>query len=156
MNAPADLLHSKLRVYAIETELWKTDHDRAMAFFRFDDHLGTGIQLFESITRWDESWRSNVLAGEEQHDPMVADEIKEAYQCWFRPCAEVEAQLETFEREFGPTKNGERFRQCHRECAGLLTPDEEFFSGDALLQARDEAIDTHRRGDTVEFRDLCE
>lgn len=156
MDAAADLLHSKLRVYLRETELWKADHERAVAFFRFDDHLAVGIQLFESITRWDESWRCKVLAGEEQYDPMLANEIKEAYEWWLRPCAEVEAQLETCEREFGSTENGERFRQCYREAVGILTPDEEFFSGDALVQARDKAIDTHRRGGTVELCDFSE
>ncbi len=156
MDAAADLLHSKLRVYLEETELWKADHERAMAFFCFDDHLAAGVQLFESITRWDEAWRSKVISGEQEHDPMVSQQIKEAYQWWLRPCAEIESQLDTFEREFGATENGEKFRRCHREAVGILTPDEEFFSDDALLRERDEAIDTNRRGGTVELTDFSD
>lgn len=153
MVVPLDLLFSKIRVYEEESELWKADHKAAMAFFDFEDLLSHGIQLFDSITKMDEQWRSKVLGGEEEYDLAVLNGIKDAYRWWLRPCDAIEARLDQFDREFGTLRRAEEFRKCHREAVGILTPDEEFFSHDSLVQLRDDAIDIQRKGHAVELFD---
>ena len=153
MLTPLRLLWRKIFAYQDEMEFWKVEHEAAMAFFRFDDFLADGVTLFEAITRVDETWRARVLEGLAPYEPAVADQIKHAYRWWLESCEAVESQLAEFEKEFGPTENGGKFRQCLVEARGILTPDEEFFSGDALVKARDAAIDAYRKGETDDLYD---
>jgi len=145
---PLNYVRANLQMYGRDTDAWKRDHKDAMACYAFQDHLQVGIEIFDSITRFDEDWRLRVFRGHVPHDASVEDEIRDAYQKWLQPCSRVEKVLRKFERLFGEVKYAAEFRSRHAEAQGILTPDDKFFANDSLTNLRDAAIDEHRRGDT--------
>jgi hypothetical protein len=150
VNDALSLAEEKTRVYREESELWKKDHKLAMAFYSFQDFLEFGVGLFDSITKIDEDWRLRVLEHRVEYDPAFAEALLRVYRQWLEPCAEIEEVLKFFEQRFGMVANAPEFRARWREAAGILTPDGEFFAGDALVSLCDTAIDEHQTGETFD------
>lgn len=143
------LVDDKVDFYRRHAESWKDAHDAAMACFEVEELLALGIAAFDSINRADEWLREQVVAGAE-YDAGEDAKIEALYQKWLAGSALLAAILSQLEQRFEEVRGAEEFRRCYREVQGILTPDEEFFIHDALVRARDEAIDAHRRGETVE------
>ena len=137
-----------LRLFGHDTEHWKTGHTDAMACYEFEDHLQSGIEIFDSITRFDEDRRLRVLKGQIPYDASTEQQIQGLYKDWLQPSALAATILEHYESLFGDVKHADEFRSRYSEAKGIVTPDNEFFSDDTLVELRDAAIDEHRRGDT--------
>ena len=142
-----DYVDAGLQVYGKATETWKIDHRDAMACYAFEDHLQTGIEIFDSITKTDEDWRQRVLRKMVDYDPAVEERILHAYKEWLKPCRMVEEVLRHFEALFGQVRHADEFRSRCMEAKGIDAPDSEFFSGESLVDLCDDAIDDYRKGD---------
>lgn len=142
-------LDRHIQAYREETEQeqWKADHDVAMKCMSFESHLGLGVSLFESINRIDEAWRAKVHAKQVEYDPAVDEQIAFFYLWWFSPSDVLLDVLDYFESLGFQVEHADRFRAACREVHGLLSNDTEFFAGDRLAQLRDDAIESHRRGE---------
>jgi hypothetical protein len=150
VNDALALAQGKARVYREESDLWKRDHALAMAYYNFQDFLEFGINLFDSITKIDEDWRLRVLKHEFKYDPVTAKKILGLYETWLEPCAEIERIALFLEQTFGNLANAAEFQLRCREARGIVTPDEQFFVGDALVNLRDEAIEENCKGETFD------
>ena len=150
VNEALSLAQEKTRVYCEESELWKKDHELAMAFYNFQDFLEFGVGLFDSITKIDEDWRLRVLKRECDYNAGFAEAVLRVYQQWLQPCVAIEEVLEYFERRFGRVDNAAEFRSRCREAQGIATPDGEFFVGDGLASLCDMAVDEHQKGETFD------
>ena len=150
VNDALALAQDKARVYREESELWKRDHALAMAYYNFRDFLEFGINLFDSITKIDEDWRLRVLKHELEYDPAVANRILDVYKMLLEPCAEIERIIPLLEQRFGSVANAAEFRSRCREARGILTPDGQFFAGDALVSLCDAAIEENRKGEAFD------
>ena len=131
-------------------ESWKADHDAAMKCYRFEEMLWAANGVFDAITQFDENHRARVFSGEIEYDADHSGVIKEAYRWWLGPSEGFKQAIERYRGRFGEVSNSEEFLSRCREAQGILTDDAEFFSGDALTQLRDEAIDAFRAGQTSE------
>ncbi len=150
MSKLHDLVRREVELYRDYSELWKTEHNRAMACYKFEDLLAKGIQAFEDINRYDELYRSGVYSGRVKSDQKVVDGIKSLYALWLLPRDYLTRRMRALEKDGFKIKNAKEFRSCCREAVGILTPDEEFFQGEKLVQLRDAAIDANRQGDVSE------
>jgi hypothetical protein len=150
VNDALALAQGKVRIYCEESQLWKRDHELAMVYYDFQDFLEFGINLFDSINKIDEDWRLKVLKHELEYDSALAETILNLYETWLEPYASIERVLLFFEREFGKVANAAEFRSRLREAQGIVTPDEQFFVGDALVSLCDTAIAENRKGETFD------
>lgn len=132
-------------------ERWKEDYEAAMKCRDLEDWLYVGNGIFDAITRFDEKHQGRVFSGEIEFDPEHESLIKEAYRWWLGPCADFTSQIESLRRQNFDVNNSEQFLSNCREAMGILTDDAEFFDSEALIALRDEAIDEHRAGDSLEF-----
>ena len=145
------IVRSAIGSYNIEADEWKRDHDEAMKCYDFEDFLLIGIGLFNAITDFDERHRARVLSGEIEFDPDHGELVRHAYSYWLEPCDDIAAHINKLRAEFGEVKNSEKFLSLCREAKGILADDANFFSGEALVKLRDEAIDEFRDGESLEY-----
>ena len=152
MDSPSALsiVRDSLKSYRCEADEWRPDHDVTMKCHEIEDFLRAGIVIFDSLVEMDEKYRERVLSGKISHDPRTDKALMGAFAMWLRPCVNIKRALAAFENRFGTVEHAEEFRSRCREAEGMLVKDGEFFSGDALTELRDEAIDAHRRGETLD------
>ncbi len=140
-------VNRRMRSYQEEVEHWETGDDLEINRLDFELLLRFGISLFETINFIDETWQLKVATEELDHSDESQNDIVQLYEWWLRPCNSLLAELKRFEDKDFVVTHAEAFRSAYREVYGILTPDEEFFSGEDLVTARDKAIDEHERGE---------
>lgn len=135
-------VRTKLDAYEDEYELWKADHDLAMRYFDFCDHVAEGIKLYRGICRLDEHWREEVLSKRLEHDPDFTGRISELFTKVSRLMRQTrDTLLPEFERQFAVVDKADEFRACCKELEDIHTSDADFFNHDALVDLRDAALD---------------
>ena len=95
VNEALSLAQEKTRVYCEESELWKSDHELAMAFYNFQDFLEFGVGLFDSITKIDEDWRLRVLKRECDYEAGFAEALLRVYRQWLQACPRLKRSCNT-------------------------------------------------------------
>jgi hypothetical protein len=149
MFMPTPNIEFASRDVNIYKELWDADHKEVMACFSLESKLSRGVAIFDFITHIDESYRKAVLGGEAEFQPELFDAIAKLYQVWKIPCDEALKELAKFEQNY-TVAGADEFRRRCREVVGICTPDSEFFSSEAMITLRDEAIEEHERGETID------
>ena len=155
-NAGFLLIRDRIAFYRKHSEDWKGDHKEAMACFELEELLALGIDAFKAINRADEWVRAQVVSGEAEYDVGEFEKVEVLYQQWMQCSIVVNDILSRFEKNDFDVRGADDFRRCYREVQGILTPDEKFFAHDSLVRLRDEAIDAHRRRETVEIKELSD
>lgn len=133
-------------------EQWQANHLEAMSCWDFEELLRLCVETFERLNREEENWRHSVLCGGHAYSAEEENAFVALYAKWKDLCENFLAPLAHFEGSGFVIECADQFRACIREAEGLLTPDAQFFDGDALARLRDEAIEDHRR-DEVEHVD---
>lgn len=121
---------------------------------RLESTLLFGCSLALMIDYVDHRWRMETLSGKEPYDVNQESAIQSYYRDWLRGAGGILVSLDRAESRGHSVKNSDLFRRCYRENQSALTPDSEFFAGDALVRLRDDAIDAHREGRTVELHEI--
>ena len=159
MNAEntLDLAREQLQRYERSSESWKEDHEAAQRCLDFEGLLAYGVSLVHFIDAIDLAWRTKVYQKQLPHDVKMEEAIDFLYERWLNPCERMTRKLESFEEQGFLVSGADEFRQASCEVKGIRTPDNEFFAGnDALLRKQDEAVEAHRRGETVELKELSD
>jgi hypothetical protein len=136
-----------------EIEPWKEDHDEAMVCFHVEDAISWGNVLFKGLSEEDAAWHTYVLESKIEYDEAYQKELLEAYQAWLGASMRLLPLVERLEESGFEVRGSEQFRRNCAETKGILTDDDQFFVGEALINLRDEAIDEHRRGGTQAYQD---
>jgi hypothetical protein len=151
------IVRGELEFYEQKSEqVWSDAHEAALHATDCEELLALGNFLFERINRLDESWRNAVYTGHWSDDRGFEKVVEGLYRSWSKAGEVLLRWLEQLEGQGFCVEGAEQFRRCCREVRGILTPDDEFFSGDAQVNARDQAIDEHRRGETTELGQLSD
>jgi hypothetical protein len=116
--------------------------------------LTLGVSLAFHIDYIDATWRKAVLGGIDEYDPAQEGQILGFHRAWLRGAEKIVPRLDRLEARNIKFEWSEPFRRLYREAKALMTPDDRFFGGDDLVGMRDDAIDSHRGGHTVEFHEL--
>lgn len=135
------IIKGRVAIFRRESELWKSDHEEAMRYFDFCDHLNTGIHLYNEICRLDENWRESVHSQKCPYDSSQHRRIMALFLTLARVAFDVEGQLlPKYESQFG-VQDGAEFRKVCRELRGIVSEDASFFDSEALAALRDEALE---------------
>jgi hypothetical protein len=116
-----------------------------------EEILALGIFVFERIGHADELSRAAIFGGKLPYDPAQEKEIEEHYREWADIAKSCLTVLGLAEGNAIPLAGAARFRDCYHEVEGILTSDEDFFQDDALVELRDQALETHRRGESTDM-----
>ncbi|MEX2139178.1 MAG: hypothetical protein WD894_07955 [Pirellulales bacterium] len=141
---------SQTEQYVGSAERWKADHRSAMVCYEVEETLALGNRVFDAIVEFDENWRRQVSRGKLRFSPVLHSFIQALFERWHAPCSNVLAAIEDLRHEGFLPKGADEFQHRCREADGILTPDGDFFVGDQLIQIRDDALDQHLRGETLE------
>ena len=143
-------MRDQLKLYEKRPESWKARHDEAIPCLDFENWLAHGVFLFERITRMDERHREITYANPDAFSDELDREIHSLYEVWSRAIPDSLDRLAELESRGFRVDKAEEYRRCCEEAVGILTPDNEFFVGGKLIALRDEAIDSHLAGGTLE------
>lgn len=141
-----DSVRQRLEDYGEQVDVWKNDHQRAMYCMEFELLLEHGLSLLAQLNSIDEKIRLKFFRGEVEYDSQYDDILTGYYQQWLKPCDKLLAELKSLKNEGFSVERAEEFRSACREVQGILTDDDEFFTGDALKVLQDQAIDEYRAG----------
>jgi hypothetical protein len=134
------LIRDRVDAFQDECDLWRQEYQAAQLYFDWRDLLHEGVELYHELCRLDENWRRDVYCGG-SYEEDFAQRVDELFRRLGRAMFTIEKDLvPLYEREHG-THGAEEFRKCCREIRGILTPDQQFFAGDALTALRDQALD---------------
>jgi hypothetical protein len=111
--------------------------------------LQLGIDAFHWLGRADTAIRTSVLRGEMEHDAAIDDSLRFLYGMWLRPVPFAERWAAEELARSGELENLDEFRQCCEEVRSLLGENEAL--SDELAALRDRAVESFRRGDTIEW-----
>ena len=89
-----------------------------------------------------------------EYNPSEEHEIAECYRTWLQPAEFFSSRLAEMEASGHEVKWAEQFRRAYLAAKGTQTPDVKFFVGDPLIELRDQAIDAHKGGGTVEMHEF--
>lgn len=136
-----------------EAEPWKEDHDTAMICFSVEQMVSWGNRLFRGLCEDDEIWQTHVLESNVAYDSDWQENLLDLFRKWRRGSERLLTQIEWLEGSGFEVRGSSEFRRNCIEARGILTDDDKFFVGEALINLRDEAIDEHRRGGTRAYQD---
>lgn len=149
--ADSSLVRRQVELCDQASESWTSDHKDAMQCHDLQEWLAILISTYDLVVRLDERWRHAVFEKLEVHDPAVDREISDLFTRWKHAATIMERRIRDFETKQFDVDHAAALRKRLHEVTSLLTPDREFFTGQALVDLRDDAIDQHRRGQTIEY-----
>ena len=149
MLAAARLLQDQMKLAESQTEAWKQDYKDANNCHILEFLLRTWLHLLDEIGELDNQLRLAVLQG--KAEPGEEGITEHHYRVWLQGAETVMPLLIDSERKGYQVERSEDFRNGCREVKGILTPDEEFFSSEGLVELRDKAVDAHQRGETEDW-----
>ncbi len=155
LKTPPEEVKQLLAHLARRTETWKTDHDGAMLCRDAEATAALAIAVFLAIDVIDMNRRAAVLAGREPFDPAEDDIIEGLYREWTDSAGHVAAMIDAAEADGFDVNFSEPFRRANREAQAMFVPDSQYFSGQALTDLRDRAIDDHRSGLTADLHEFA-
>lgn len=141
-----DSVRHRLEDYGEQVGDWNAAQERATHCLEFELLLAHGLSLLGQVNSIDEKVRLKIFQGDVEYDARFDDLLTNFYQSWLGPRDKLLRELQSLEQEGFPVERAEEFRAACREVEGILTADDEFFTGDELVTLRDEAIDEHRAG----------
>lgn len=148
-------LQRELEVYGEPFESWKADHRIAQLCFDFEEQvIALGIYLLDRILQLDEDWRSGVLSGQIEYSADIDQGIQDLFRKWFETTERSLELLASFEQQGFHVKDAGEYRRRFHEVRAVLTPDREFFTAETLTPLREQALEEHSQGRTVEMRSL--
>jgi hypothetical protein len=116
-----------------------------------EDFLQLGIDAFKWLGRADHVIRSAVYRGLAEYDPSLDVALAALYAEWLKPCTLAEGWIAQQEARGFRVDNLAEFRACCEEVRAIVEAHEGTLENDALVELRDDAIDAHRKGETLEL-----
>ena len=153
---PVDLSAAESTVarFAAAAEPWRSVTDLAAINGEFDAFLASAIALFDEVSAVDAEWHTAMFGGEIPWDEAEWGRVRNLYRDWAEAGRGLLPTLAALEADGRDVVGAVLFRENLNEVKGIMTPDDEFFVGDKLIELRDRAIDADLRGETVEFEEF--
>jgi hypothetical protein len=139
--------------YSENAELWKPDHDLAMACGRFEDLLRAGVESLQQIVAYHQAWQEQVLSGQHEPDLSMDQAIWDMYAWWLRPVHRMKTELRFFERQGFKVEHAVEFRDALQKLQddrkGLVRPNSPIrpITSEHVQRLATSTIDTSRYDD---------
>ena len=141
------LLRGELDSCENKIDLWRANHEVAMLYFDTSDLVKKTNDLFESITRLDDDFRNEFYNDPSRYDDWKEAKIDELFRRWtFIAHSLLKDLVPWAEKEFNGVVGSDTLRRRLSESVGIVADPAEFYQGDELVAARDQAIDEHLNG----------
>ncbi|WP_145257525.1 hypothetical protein [Planctomycetes bacterium Pan216] len=144
------MTNTPLKVIESFEENWKVAHKEVTKVWKLEDFLFEGVYIFKMVNDFDMYYRERVITGKEEFDPGMIDGYKHVIGRWLQIANHLENLVLQFERSGFEVSRAEEFRSTMREAEGILTPDDDFFSGGKLDAIKEVAIEEYKRGEFTE------
>jgi len=137
-----------------DVEDWKRDHHQVQACWAYEDLVAKANFLYTRIIDLDQDIRESFLLQGCEFNPELDRDLSNILSNWLAASLEILPHVGALEKEYSGLDGGDDFRRNVKEAQSILTPDSEFFVGDALIELRDQAVDAHRSGLTEPLLDF--
>jgi len=128
------------------------DHHEAMDCRNCEEYLCAGIESYHWIMRADESIHSALYDGEIEADSEAFTKLQELLLMWLDACRATKVWAEENVTKGYDVDNLDEFRVCLKEVEAIVKSfTEEPILTDPMRELRDQAIQEHKDGKTVEF-----
>jgi hypothetical protein len=143
------------KLIAARAEPWKLRHDKVMKECdAFPQILADRIATFHLIAEIDKTWNADVARNLIPYSAADEAEIADYYRVWLSGAERIGQELDKYQKAGVPFEQADEFRKSLSLAKGALKTDAEFFGEEKLAAMRDEAIDAHRRGESVEMAEF--
>src|SRR5262245_48565348 len=146
-------LRKHMEAYEATPKEWKQEHLDAMLCFDVEDSIEFGLFILERINDLDEDVRMDGYG--DQFSPVefakLCAEIEGLYGKWLTASEVHEKAIDLLEQMSFKVERSDDLRREIKQTRAMLTPDSAYFAGDKLVNLRDEAIESHARGETEEW-----
>jgi hypothetical protein len=94
-------------------EVWKRDHDEAIACHEWEDALAVGVNIFHMLREREESWREQVFRGATPFSDDDNHDHQRRFADWLDTTRPVLAEiLPELEKRFGTIEGASKLRDC--------------------------------------------
>lgn len=136
-----------------DVEDWKREHHLVQVCWEYEDLVAKANFLYTRIIDLDEDIQEVCLLSGAEFHYELDQKVDQLLSSWLEISLEILPHIGDLEREYSSLDGAEDFRRNVKEVQAILTPDREFFAGDALVDLRDQAVDDHRAGRTEPLLD---
>ncbi|QDT67078.1 hypothetical protein [Calycomorphotria hydatis] len=137
--------------FANDVEQWQVDHELAMICYDVEEKLAVGLCIYGIVNDLDEAYRLAVAEGELEYLESFDETMLTIFGWWLRPCDKLIREINYLQDKGHTIERADEFITATREVRGILTPDDQFFTGKTLTELCDQAIDDHQAGKTEGF-----
>jgi hypothetical protein len=121
-----------------------------------DEAVGVGNMAFDAYIRFDLNWRTAMSGGKVEYDESTDNLIRDGLRTWALDAARLVSVVDSLAGFEVATVPLETLRGRIVEVRDMLTPDDQFFEGEALDRLAGEALAADERGETVPFEVMGE
>jgi hypothetical protein len=140
--------------YKVDVRDWKTKHsDLAERCWPWEDLAAKANFLFGRILDLDTDVQEEILAGRMEYDAEFDNKLRGLLREWLEVSEDVLPHLVRLEAEYEVIDGAAQLRDNIEQARAILTPDDQLFRAERLVELRDAAIDAHRRGMTESLLD---
>jgi len=111
--------------------------------------MAAGTSLFDRLMNLDTTYQQLFVKNIIPHIAEVVDSIYECIVLWFEFSQSVLARADQLSAEGESLEGDIEFRKRVRQANSILTPDDEFFDSELLVEKRDAAIDELEANQTI-------
>jgi len=135
--------------YQHDVEEWKQQLDELESkCWVWEELIAKANYLFERFVKLDDDIQRSVLTGELEYDPAVQEEMSALLREWLDVSCCLVPHTDRIAADYGSADGTDELRTNIKAAEAMLTPDDEFFTGEKLVSLRDAAFDEHQRGET--------
>ena len=146
-RAPLEIVNRDIHRCKSDIDAWKRDHDELDQDCWVWEDFGKKVNLlFERLLDLDFRIQELFFSDPGMYDPTVSAEVRALFAKWLEVACAIEGEFVRLERDYGHVDGAEELRRKLSQVRDMLSPDEEFFTGDALVDLCEKAIDDHRAG----------
>lgn len=139
----------EVKRYRDDVEGWKKLHDDLQEdCWIWEDLIAKANFIFLRYLKLDHDIQQAILTSVIDYSEETEQEMWTLLRDWLDISRQLIPQVDRLKQSYGSVDGSEDLLRNVKEAEAMLTPDDEFFSGDKLVSLRDRAIEDHRSGET--------
>lgn len=143
------IVEKELERYQHDVEEWKQLHDELeRECWIWEELIAKANYVFERFLKLDSDAQYFTLTGKCEHNAAFQEEMTTLLHDWLDVSRYLILHAARIESDYGSADGADKLRESIKAAESMLTPDEEFFAHDRLVELRDKAFEEHRRGET--------
>ena len=131
------------------TEAWKDQHDWAMLGLDVEDALGVVFDLYHHLIKKDEALRDMYLEDPAEGTGERLQQLEAVFKRFGNVVSGILEQVRSLEELGYEVQRSGEIQRLHEGLEWMLAPANEAFNDPAFREIEREAIEAHKRGETL-------